>query len=178
MVRCHHSADLLLHSEDAVASREIPATGDLIMELLFYIILALVAGACAPTQAGINAQLRVVTGDPTLAALISFAVGTLSLLACVLLLRITWPAVHTFWQLPWWMWTGGCLGAFLVFVTIILAPKLGAATTLAFMIAGQMLTSLILDHYGLVGFPEHPASAWRLVGGVFLVIGVVMIKRF
>jgi bacterial/archaeal transporter family-2 protein len=148
------------------------------MELLVYIILAVAAGACAPTQAGINAQLRVSAGDPTLAALISFAVGTLSLFVCVLALRIPWPAVNTFSQLPWWMWTGGCLGAFLVFVTIILAPKLGAATTLAFMIAGQMFTSLILDHYGLIGFPEHPASGWRLLGGVLLVAGVVMIKRF
>ena len=147
-------------------------------ELLFYALLALAAGACAPTQAGVNAQLRVFTGDPTLAALISFAVGTLSLFVCTLVLRVPWPSVSTFSQLPWWMWTGGCMGAFLVFVTIIFAPKLGAATTLAFIIAGQMVTSLILDHYGLIGFPVHTASLWRLIGVAFLVIGVVMIERF
>ncbi len=148
------------------------------MESLFFLLLALAAGACAPTQAGINSQLRVFTGDPTLAALISFAVGTLSLLICCLVLRIPWPAAQTLSHLPWWMWTGGCMGAFLVFVSIILAPKLGAATTLAFMIAGQMFMSLVLDNYGLIGFPEHPTSLWRFVGVVLLVVGVVMIRRF
>jgi bacterial/archaeal transporter family-2 protein len=148
------------------------------MELLFYALLALAAGACAPTQAGVNAQLRVIAGDPVLAAFISFAVGTLSLLVCTLALRVPWPAFHTFSQLPWWMWTGGCLGAFLVFVSIILAPKLGAANTLAFIIAGQMLTSVILDNYGLIGFPVHPTTLWRLVGVGLLVAGVIMIERF
>jgi bacterial/archaeal transporter family-2 protein len=145
---------------------------------IFYITLAMLAGACAPTQAGINSQLRVFTNDPVLAALVSFAVGTIGLLIYVLLFRIPWPPVPKMMAAPIWMWTGGFMGAFLVAVSVILAPKLGASTMLAFMIAGQMVTSLALDHYGLIGYPTHPASVARLLGVMLVVAGVVLIKKF
>jgi bacterial/archaeal transporter family-2 protein len=147
------------------------------MELV-YCLLALLAGACAPTQAGINSQLRLWTGDPVMAAMISFAVGTLALLAYSVVLRIPWPDLGSASELPWWIWTGGFLGAFLVAVTVILVPHLGAATLMAFMITGQMFMSLILDNYGLVGFEPRPFSLWRIVGTILLVTGVILIKKF
>jgi len=145
---------------------------------LFYILLAFVAGACAPTQAGINSQLRLWTNDPFFASMISFAVGTAALLFYVLVLRIPWPAMKIVYNSPWWIWTGGLLGAFLVAVTVILAPELGAATMMAIMIAGQIMAGVILDHFGLVGYEEHPANIWRCLGAVLLVTGVVIIKKF
>lgn len=145
---------------------------------LFYVIIALLAGACAPTQAGINAQLRLFTQDPVLAALISFAVGTLALFSYALSVHIPWPSFQVFSHIPLWQWTGGLLGAFLVVVTVILAPKLGAATMLALLVAGQMTTSLILDHYGLIGYQQHPMNVWRIVGVALVVTGVVLLKKF
>jgi bacterial/archaeal transporter family-2 protein len=145
---------------------------------LLYILLAFIAGACAPTQAGINSQLRLWTNDPVFASMISFAVGTTALLFYVLVLRIPWPAMKIVYYSPWWIWTGGLLGAFLVAVTVILAPELGAATMMAIMIAGQMIAGVMLDHFGLVGYEEHPANIWRCLGAVFVVIGVVIIKKF
>ena len=145
---------------------------------LIYILLAFVAGACATTQAGINSQLRLWTNDPVFAAMISFAVGTAVLLFYVLILRIPWPAAKIICYSPWWIWTGGLLGAFLVAVTIILVPELGAATMMAIMIAGQIIAGVILDHFGLVGYAEHPATIWRCLGAVLLVTGVVIIKKF
>lgn len=147
------------------------------MELV-YVFVALVAGACAPTQAGINSQLRLWTDDPVFAAMISFLVGTLVLFAYVLVLRVPWPSLKTVPELPLWIWSGGILGAFLVVVSIVLAPKIGAGTLMALMIAGQMGVGVVLDHYGLVGYEVHPASVWRLMGVVLVVAGVVLIKRF
>jgi bacterial/archaeal transporter family-2 protein len=145
---------------------------------LCYILLALIAGACAPTQAGINSQLRIWTKDPVIAAMISFAVGTAALLIYVLASRVSWPAWRTTADLPWWIWSGGCLGAFLVAVTIIAAPKLGAASLMALMIAGQMVAGLILDHFGLVGYDLKPITLLRLVGTILVIGGVVLIKRY
>ncbi|MGB6066163.1 MAG: DMT family transporter [Desulfomonilaceae bacterium] len=145
---------------------------------LFYILLALVAGVCAPTQAGINSQLRLWTNDPVFAAMISFAVGTVALLFYVLLLRIPWPALKIVFYSPWWIWTGGFLGAFLVAASIILVPKLGAATMLGIMVAGQMVAGVVLDHFGLVGYEVHPANLWRCLGALLVVCGVVIVKRF
>lgn len=145
---------------------------------LLYCLVALIAGACAPTQAGINAELRLWTGDAVLAAMISFAVGTVALFAYAALFRIPWPPLSTATGLPLWIWTGGFLGAFLVAVTVIVAPKLGAATTMGFMVSGQMLAGLVLDNYGLVGYEEHPMNVWRLLGAAMVVGGAILIKKF
>ena len=145
---------------------------------VYYVILALIAGACAPTQAGINSQLGSVAGDPSLAAMISFMVGAVGLTAYVLVTGVPWPSIRIFVDVPWWMWTGGLLGAILVFVSIVLAPKLGATATLGLIVAGQMIVSVILDHYGLVGYEEHPVNMWRILGVVLLLSGVILIKKF
>jgi bacterial/archaeal transporter family-2 protein len=147
------------------------------MELL-YCFLALIAGACAPTQAGINSQLRLWTEDPVLAATISFGVGTLALFIYATVLRTPWPSLSTATELPWWVWSGGLLGGFLVAVTIVLAPKLGAATMMGFMVTGQLVAGMVLDHYALVGYEAKPFSFWRLVGTLLLLGGVILIKKF
>ena len=146
---------------------------------LIFIMLALVAGLTIPTQAGINAQLSANwAGSPILAATISFFVGTVGLILFVSLTRIPLPAVAEIGRSPWWIWCGGLLGAFFVSTTIFLAPKLGATTMTALILAGQMSASLYLDHFGYLGYPEHAASPGRIAGIVLIATGVAMVRIF
>jgi transporter family-2 protein len=148
------------------------------LSILFYLILALAAGACLPTQAGINAYLNLWTRSPVLAAAISFAVGTMALILYALVRRIPVPAVTGLSVYPWWIWSGGFLGAFFVATTVFLAPKLGATSMLAFIVAGQMLASLLLDHFGLLGYPVQTVNLWRLTGAIMVAGGAVLIRFF
>jgi transporter family-2 protein len=141
-------------------------------------LLALVAGTCIPTQAGINARLSLWAQSPVLAAAISFLVGTLVLCGCVLAIRLPLPDWRTATGQPWWLWSGGALGAFFVSVTIYLAPRLGATSMLAWLLAGQMLAALLLDHCGLLGYPLHPLSPGRVTGVLLLIIGAYMVRIF
>ncbi len=61
--------------------------------------------------------------------------------------------------------------------TTVLGPRLGAATLLALTIGGQMVAALLVDHYGVIGFPQSPVTPARLVGTVLLVAGVLLIMR-
>ncbi len=140
------------------------------------LILAFSAGAVLPLQAGINSQLRTYAGSPLIATFISFLVGTLLLFAMALALRLPWPSVSVLAQAPWWAWLGGLLGAILVFLAIVLAEELGAAVMVALIITGQMIVSLVLDHYGLVGYPRNPLSPARVIGTVLLLSGVFLIR--
>lgn len=140
------------------------------------LVLALTAGVFLPLQAGINAQLRNYTGHPVIASFISFLVGTLVLLVIALVLRLPWPSQTGISNTPWWVWTGGALGAVFVFLTIVLADTLGAAVLVALIIAGQMLASVVLDHYGLVGFSRHPINPGRILGVLLLLSGVILIR--
>jgi transporter family-2 protein len=141
-------------------------------------LLALAAGMCIPIQAGINARLSLWSRSPVLAAAISFAVGTLVLCAYVVAARLALPPLRSLAEQPWWLWTGGVLGAFFVAMTIYLAPRLGATSMLAWVLAGQMLAALIMDHFGLLGYPLHPLSLGRTAGVLLLVAGVLMIRAF
>ncbi|MFZ0132344.1 MAG: DMT family transporter [Desulfobacterales bacterium] len=148
------------------------------VSILPYLILALAAGACLPTQAGINAHLNLWTRSPVLAAAISFAVGTLALILYALVRRIPVPGFGGLSAYPWWVWSGGFLGAFFVATTVVLAPRLGATSMLAFIVAGQMLASLVLDHFGLIGYAVEPVNFWRLTGALMVVGGAVLIRFF
>lgn len=143
-----------------------------------YIIFALVAGSVMPLQAGVNSQLARSVGHPVLAALISFMVGTCGLLIYSLFLRSSWPTLAALSSTPWWVWTGGLMGAFFVATAAAFAPKLGAATFISLTVAAQMITSVVLDHYGLLGFQVRPTSAWRMIGAGLLIAGVALIRRF
>jgi bacterial/archaeal transporter family-2 protein len=144
--------------------------------MLLLLLLAVVAGAVLPVQAGINAQLRVTLGNPLAAALISFVIGTVALVLIGLGARISLPPPVVLERAPWWHWTGGLLGAIYVGMMIVLAPRLGAATLIAAVVAGQMLTSLVLDHYALVGFAAHPISLQRLLGAALVIGGVALVR--
>jgi transporter family-2 protein len=145
--------------------------------MIGFLLLALLAGAMLSVQTGVNVQLRAALGEPLAAALASFMVGTLGLGALVLLLRVPVP-IATGWQRSeWWDWIGGLLGACYIVLAIVIAPRLGAATFIAVVVAGQMLSSLVLDHYGWVGFAEHPVNPLRLLGAALIVGGVVLVQR-
>lgn len=143
-----------------------------------YIVLALVAGFCLPAQAGINSQLNLWTRSPVLAAAISFAVGTAALILYAMIQKTPLPAFSTLGERPWWIWSGGFLGAFLVAATVVLAPRLGAAAMLSLIVAGQMLASIFLDHFGLLGYQPQPASPVRVLGIALIVGGVVLVRVF
>lgn len=141
------------------------------------ILLALAVGMLLPVQVGVNAQLRAALGDPLAAALLSFLVGTAALLLLIVVLRIPLPIAGTWARTPWTYWAGGLFGAIYVAMAIVLAPRLGAGTLTAAVVAGQMLTSVVLDHYGWVGFPQHEISITRLFGALLVVAGVIFIQR-
>ena len=143
-----------------------------------YVLFALVAGAMLPFQAGVNAQLAGVLGSPVRAALVSFAVGTIALLALALAFYRGWTSTDRLADAPWWVWIGGLLGAFYVAGSIVTAPRLGAVTLVALLLAGQAGASLLVDHFGWVGFDEHPVTAGRLAGMALLAVGVALVRAF
>ncbi len=60
--------------------------------------------------------------------------------------------------------------------SIVTAPKLGAATLVALILAGQAFASLLVDHFGWVGFEEHPVTLLRLLGILLLAGGVALVR--
>ena len=143
-----------------------------------FIILAIVAGMAMPTQATVNSRLAESVSSPVLAAFISFAVGTVALFGYILLTGIPLSQLANSKNAPTVAWIGGFLGAFFVAVMATVVPKIGVALTFSLAIGGQMLVTLLIDHFGWLGVPEKPINMWRVLGAAFITVGVILIRKF
>lgn len=139
-------------------------------------LLVLFAGGMIALQAPTNAILARAGGSPVLAALISFAVGTLCLLI-VWLATGPRPRGSGFGGLPAYAWFGGAYGAVYVAIAAYAAPRIGLASLITIGIAGQIVVALILDHIGALGLPRDPLSVMKAAGALLVVAGVVLVRR-
>jgi len=121
--------------------------------------VAFCVGALITVQVGANTRLKEAFGVVTL-------VG-----------RTPWPSVARVVGAPWWAWLGGLLGAVYAMATVLLARRLGAAVLTALVVTGQLVCSVVLDHFGALGFTEHALSAGRVAGCVLMIAGFVLITR-
>lgn len=144
----------------------------------FLFILALFAGTFLPLQMGLNAMVTLHWSQSApLSSLISFAVGTIVLSFFVFASRIPIPALATS-SVPWYAWLGGLLGAIGVTTLTYLAPRIGALAMISLLICGQLFASVVLDHFGIVGYPLRPVTLMRALGLVMLICGAYLVNRY
>jgi bacterial/archaeal transporter family-2 protein len=72
--------------------------------------------------------------------------------------------------------TAGAMGASLVFGIAYLIPRVGAGPFTYALLAGQIVSAMVLSHYGWLGSPQQPTTMMGLVGVVVMVIGIVLTK--
>lgn len=144
--------------------------------ILVPVLLGFFAGGMIAIQAPTNAMLSRASGSPVLAALISFAVGTVVLLAAWLVSGNR-PGTASFAGLPWYAWIGGLYGAMFVAVAAYAAQKIGLASLITIGIAGQIAMALWLDHAGALGLQREPVNLGRLLGAALVIAGVVLVRR-
>jgi transporter family-2 protein len=140
------------------------------------VLLAIVAGAFLPTQGALNARLAHYVGGPLRASLVSFVVGALVLLVVVAVAAR--GGTHRVSEVPWWAWIGGALGAFYVASTVAVAPRIGAAAFFGILVAAQLVMSLVIDRFGLLGFPQRGLAPARIGGVALLVAGALLVRLF
>jgi transporter family-2 protein len=148
--------------------------------MLIYYLLSLISGSALTFQVGINGALRLKLGNPILSSLISFPVGTIAL-ALILFFTVlngssTLPSATSIKNTSWWMFTGGLLGSFYIFTTIFTSPKIGFANMFSLVICGQIILAVIFDHFGLLSNAVHVITPLKVLGIVFLILGVYIIQ--
>lgn len=146
------------------------------MKVLLY-ILPIFAGVAMTIQSGVNSQLRIVLNNPLLAAFISFVTGTMALGILLLFSKKAFPALSVYTEMDWYTLCGGLLGAFFVMVVILTVREIGTANLFALIIAGQFITAIFFDHYGLLGFKVNPVSMQKVIGILLLITGAYLVNR-
>ncbi|WP_432786496.1 hypothetical protein AAEX37_00639 [Oligella sp. MSHR50489EDL] len=141
--------------------------------MLLYYLLACSAAIAIAIQAPINSRLgQDLLGQPLLAALISFSVGTIALFLVCLFRADFSPLAPTLGQQPLWKFSGGLLGAFMVFCSAFLPLKIGLSNFLFVVVFTQILVAIVVDHFGLIGMPVRPVDVWRILGALISTLGL------
>jgi transporter family-2 protein len=143
---------------------------------LYGYLLAFAAGISFVMQQTVNANLRGVIGSPWWTGFVSYLGGTLVMLVVALALREPLPSLAAMRKAGAIDWSGGFFGAIYIAVSILLLPRLGAATVVGLIVAGQMIGSLAFDQFGLFGLQVHEIGFARLTGAALLVAGVLLIR--
>lgn len=144
------------------------------MASVWSVLLAILVGGLTSIQSAINTRLGSYIGSVE-AALTSFIVGTLAL--AVMVIPFGSGKLNQIWHTPWYLLVGGILGASFVFSIIKIVPILGTGTTLAGVIAGQLMLAVLIDHFGWLGLNTIRIDIYRIMGIVFLLLGVKLISR-
>lgn len=145
--------------------------------IIALVVIAVVIGGLMPIQASINAELGRIISHRYLGALISFLVGTIGLTIVVFLQGFPLEQVKKIPLSSPHLLSGGLMGALFVAASIFLIPKLGATTLIASFVTGQLLMSVVLDHYGLFGLTVNPMTYQRTFGIILLFAGLFLVIR-
>jgi len=145
---------------------------------VIFALFAIAAGVGSALQAGSNQMLQKSLAVPLWTVTIVSAITFIVALPIQFFAGERWPSGSTLAQAPWWSWTGGLFGLGFVLATVFVSPKLGAGLFVGLVVTASTITSLLLDHYGWIGFDVHPAGAGRIAGGVLMILGIALIAAF
>ena len=139
--------------------------------------MALFVGMILPGQFSLNSQLARVVGSALPAASISFLAGSVILLLLTLLTQREWPNFAVLKSTPAYIFiAGGLIGATFVACSVIVTPRLGAAVTFCFIIAGQLLSATLIDHFGAFNVTVQAITPGRIFGIALVAAGAIMVR--
>ena len=139
---------------------------------------AVLLGVVLTTQVATNSQLGKALDNDHIPAAVNMAIGLVATAVLTWSLTRQWPSREMLRAAPWYAWFGGGLmGTIYLTGSILLAPRLGAGELVGLVVAGQIIFSVLLDHFGWFGFAQHSAGAMRLAGCAFMVVGVALISK-
>ena len=139
-------------------------------------LLAMLVGGALTIQVGMNATLARTIGSPLWASAVSFVIGLVALVGFATVAGSR-ASTGTLGQMPAWAWMGGLLGAIYVASVTMLGPRLGGMTMVALVIAGQLTVALVVDQFGILGYPQIAVTPTRLLGAVLLLAGALLVIR-
>ena len=146
------------------------------MTKLLWIIIVIISGMLIPVQAGLNAMVKQISNG-LIAGGWNTMLATIVFIGALLVIRLPYPTIAALTTLPWWAYLGGLCSAFYVFTSLSSAHILGAVLLIVCLTAGQMIGSVILDHFGWLGYSVKPLTLARLFGIFCVITGIYFIQR-
>lgn len=142
--------------------------------IAFYIALSTIGGVLIPMMAALSGALGRSLDNPWVAATIVSAGGFATVLAFTLLtgsMNVSWEALKQ--AKPLQLMAGAGFAFYLLSITWV-GPRFGIGNAVMFVLGGQIISSALIDHFGLFGAPHKPVDLLRAVGLAIMAAGVVI----
>lgn len=147
------------------------------MKDFLLLLTALCAGGLLPIQGALNADLSKALNHPLQASFISFLGALVAIISVLAFIRPEIPTLAMLKSIRAVNFTGGVFGVVFVTMILVLAPRIGIANTLIAAIVGQMIVSVTLDHFGLLGLRQHPVTMTRVLGCAGLLVSLYLVQK-
>jgi transporter family-2 protein len=135
-------------------------------------VLALIAGGLIPVQAAANLVLVDALQSILRAALILLATGFVFLAMVAAVTRVPLPGPAHLLGIPAHGFWGGPIVATYVLAIMFLAPIMGVGNAVRWIVTGQVLAALLIDHLGLFGASVQTMDGSRIAGALLMIVGV------
>ena len=139
--------------------------------------LDFIAGVFLAIQSGLNSHLGLLLKSSLLASMVAFFTSTVfAFLFFILSIKnsLNWVEIK---QIPVYLWFSGgffsVLGVSLYYYTI---PKLGMSTMISLGLCGQLIFSVISDHFGWLNLPTEPITVKKISGVILIILGILLIN--
>lgn len=142
------------------------------MKQLWIFPFVVLAGMGLSVEAGLLGPLGEEIGHMW-ATLGIFAVGSLLLTFGLIFGR---PRLSLMFKQPRWQLTGGILGPIYVIALTIATPHIGVGLTMVGILLGQIATSLVIDHWGLLGSRKRRIDQYRIAELVAVLAALWLIQ--
>jgi transporter family-2 protein len=143
---------------------------------LLPLVLALVSGVLMAVQGSLNSVLSKVVGLWE-ATFIVHITGTVILFFVLFFFKIGRGSLAVWSHAPWYAYLGGVVSVFIIYLVAASIPEVGVSNATTAIIVGQVLTAVIIDHFGGFGLERIPCGWNQLAGLVLLAIGAKLLLK-
>jgi len=147
-----------------------------INQTAFYAIIMLIAGLGIPVMGALSGGLGERLFSSGLASLILCAVGVVVSFGFLFLVEGL-PKKLSSEPIPIHYYLGGF---FIVLYTLSITwvgPRFGIGNAVCFVLLGQLISMSVIDHFSLMGALRYPISRQRIMGLIFMSMGVFLVVK-
>ena len=139
-----------------------------------FFILTLFLGVVLAVHLAMNARVGEAVGNARMANAFFWCIGAIT---AVIVGFTAWEpeVLSRIKDINPLLWTAGVFGALLVFAIAALIPRVGAGSLFILLLSGQVITAMVLSHFGWLGSPLEPISLIKVVGVVLMIGGAYMV---
>lgn len=143
---------------------------------LLALSLALVSGALMAVQGSMNTALSKVIGllETTF---IVHVIGTIVVVILLFILNMGAGNLQAVREAPWYLYLGGVISVGIIYLVAASISEVGVANATTAIIVGQVVTAIIIDHFGVFGLERIPYAWNQLIGLIMLVFGANLLLK-